>query len=67
MTVETVGQNVQIEVTKDGKAIVTIDLNNRGGLSSSGKSIIVATTEGNKPIPGTNVVIGINCYVPNKK
>jgi hypothetical protein len=67
MTVETIGQNVQIEVTNDGKAVITIDLNERGGLSSSGKSIIVATTEGNKSIPGTNVIIGINCYVPNKK
>lgn len=66
MTVETIGQNVQIEVTKDGKAIITIDLNNRGGLSSSGKSIIVATTEGNKPIPGTTWLLASIATFPTR-
>ncbi len=59
---ETIGQNIQIEV-KDGKAIITIDLEHRGGLSSSGKSVIVATTSGNVTIPGTTVVLGLNAYV----
>jgi hypothetical protein len=59
---ETIGQNIQIEVKGD-KAIITIDLAHRGGLSSSGKSVIVASTGGNVPIPGTNVVLGLNAYV----
>ena len=60
---ETIGQNIQVEVTKDNKAVITIDLNHRGGPSSSGKSIIVATTSGNVTIPGTSVVLGLNAYV----
>ena len=59
---EQLGENVQVEV-KDGKAIITIDLSHRGKLSSSGKSIIVASTGGNQIIPGTQVVLGLNAYV----
>ncbi len=57
-----IGTNIRIEV-KDNKAIITIDLAHRGGLSSSGKSVIVASTGGNVPIPGTNVILGLNAYV----
>lgn len=59
---ETIGQNISIEVKGD-KAILTIDLSHRGGLSSSGKSVIVASTGGNVPIPGTNVILGLNAYI----
>jgi hypothetical protein len=62
MAIEHLGTNITVEV-KDGKAVITIDLEHRGGLSSSGKSIIVATTSGNVTIPGTNVVLGLNAYV----
>lgn len=50
----------------DDKNILTIriDLNKRLGASSTGKSIIVATTSGNKTIDRSGgVVIGINAYV----
>ncbi len=63
MAVETIGQNILVEITKDNKAILTIDLSKRLGESSSGKSIIVATTSGNVTIPGTSVVLGLNCYI----
>ena len=54
--------NIQIEV-KDNKAIITIDLSKDFGPSKSGKTIVVATTRGNVPIPGAeNSRIGINCY-----
>jgi len=54
--------NVQIEV-KDKKAIITIDLNKDFGKSKSGKTIVVATTRGNVPIPGAETFrIGLNCY-----
>ena len=43
--------NVQIEV-KDNKAIITIDLSKDFGESKSGKTIVIATTRGNVPIPG---------------
>jgi len=57
-----IGKNISIEIKGD-KAVITIDLTQRGGLSSSGKSVIVATTSGNVPIPGTNIVLGLNAYV----
>lgn len=62
---EKLGQNITVEV-KDGKAILTIDLKHRGGLSSSGKSVIVASTGGNIAIPGTDVILGLNAYVKAK-
>ena len=62
MAAQNIGENVQIEI-KDGKAIITIDLAHRGGLSSSGKSVIVATTSGNVAIPGSEVVLGLNAYI----
>ena len=54
--------NVHIEV-KDKKAIITIDLSKSYGPSKSGKTIVVATTRGNVPIPGAeNFRLGLNCY-----
>lgn len=54
--------NVQIEV-RDNKAVITIDLSKDFGASKSGKTIVVATTRGNVPIPGAeNIRLGINCY-----
>lgn len=41
---------------------VTIDLNKSFGPSSSGKTIIVASTEGNKQIDGTGIYLGVNAY-----
>ena len=60
--------NIEIEV-KDNKAIITIDLNKDFGASKSGKTIVVATTRGNVPIPGAeDIKLGLNCYkYPEKK
>lgn len=41
---------------------ITIDLSKSFGPSSSGKSIIVASTEGNVSIPGREEKIGLNVY-----
>jgi len=58
-------QNVQIE-TKEDRIIITIDTSKTLGPSRSGKSVIVATTGGNKKIDTPNGVIslGINAYKP---
>jgi len=54
--------NIQIEV-KDNKAIITIDLSKDFGPSKSGKTIVVASTRGNVPIPGAETIhLGLNCY-----
>ena len=61
-------ENIQIEVN-DNKAVITIDLSKEFGPSKSGKTIVVATTRGNVPIPGSDTIkIGINCYkYPERK
>ena len=42
--------------------IVKINLKERHGRSKSGKTEIVASTEGNVTIKGTTIKIGINAY-----
>jgi hypothetical protein len=42
---------------------ITVDLSKDFGKSSSGKSVIIATTEGNVTVPETDdVKIGLNIY-----
>jgi len=60
-------KNVEIKV--DGnKLTIIVDLSQEFGPSSSGKSITVASTEGNVSVPGTEEVkIGLNVYKPRPK
>ena len=55
-----------VNVTVDGDTLtITVDLTQDQGLSSSGKTNIVATTSGNMTVDGTGdnpVVIGLNVY-----
>ena len=57
----TVGENVSYTVEGD-TLVVRIDLKHRGGLSASGKTLRVATTNGNKQVEGTDVILGLNAY-----
>ena len=58
-------KNVDFKRTGD-KLVITIDLTKQHGPSSSGKTLIVATTEGNQDVPGLDGgKCGINVYVPN--
>jgi hypothetical protein len=42
---------------------IKVDLSKRFGKSSSGKSIIIASTEGNQSIPSNDdIKIGLNIY-----
>jgi hypothetical protein len=62
-------KNVEAKVQGD-KLIITIDLTKNFGLSGSGKSIIIASTEGNisVPVPGhEDVKIGVNVYRPGPR
>jgi len=54
-------KNVDMHVKGDALTI-TIDLSEEFGPSKSGKTIIVASTEGNKTIPGRIEKIGLNIY-----
>ena len=52
-------KNAELKVTGD-KLTITVDLSKDFGPSNSGKTIIVATSSGNKPIEDTGAVIGLN-------
>lgn len=66
-------KNVEVKIEKN-KLIMTVDLTKEFGPSSSGKTIIVASSEGNQSIdykgkePG-DFKIGVNVYrkPPNEK
>lgn len=60
-------KNVTMRVEGSTLTIV-VDLNQEFGLSSSGKSITVASTEGNIAIPGREEIkIGLNMYKAKPK
>ena len=54
-------KNVEITVNNNTLTI-TVDLTKEFGPSSSGKTIIIASTEGNFPLPGRTEVVGLNVY-----
>ena len=50
------------------KLVLEIDLSKSFGSSSSGKSLIVASTQGNVSVPGReDVKLGLNVYRPQSK
>jgi len=54
-------KNVEFSVKGDILTI-TVDLTKEFGPSSSGKTIIIASTEGIVPLPGRAEVVGLNVY-----
>ena len=58
-----VSEMKNVELTVEGNILtIKVDLTKEFGSSSSGKSQIVATTEGNYSIPGREEKIGLNVY-----
>ena len=53
-----------VEMTQEGDILtIKVDLSKEFGPSSSGKTIIIASTEGNQSIPDKeNIKIGLNIY-----
>lgn len=52
-----------IEMNVEGEMLtIRIDLSQDFGPSSSGKTIIVATSEGNVTLPGREEKLGLNVY-----
>jgi hypothetical protein len=52
-----------VELTVDGLILtIRVDLSKDFGPSSSGKTTIIASTEGNVSIPGREEKIGLNIY-----
>ena len=59
-------ENIEFDVTGN-ELIIRVDLSHRGAVSSTGKTIRVASTEGNVPVEGAEgVIAGINLYVGNR-
>ncbi len=56
-----------VKMTLNGDILtIEVDLKQDFGKSSSGKSIVIATTEGNKPVGKDDIKIGLNIYKPAK-
>lgn len=59
-------KNVEMQV--DGNILtIHVDLTKEYGPSSSGKTTIIASTEGNVDVPGSDIKIGLNCYKPRPR
>ena len=57
--------NIVTKIEKN-KLIITVDLKETHGLSKSKKTIIIASTNGNVPIDGSDgAIMGINIYRKN--
>lgn len=54
-------KNVEMSVEGD-MLTIKVDLSKEFGPSSSGKNIIIATTEGNVAIEGREEKVGLNVY-----
>jgi len=57
-------KNINMIVDKDNILTIKVDLNKNFGESKSGKSEIIASTEGNVALDGelSNIKIGLNVY-----
>jgi len=53
-----------VEMSIDGNILtIKVDMSKDFGPSSSGKTIIIASTEGNQSVPGKEVIkVGLNIY-----
>jgi len=58
-------KNVDISI-EGNMLIIKVDLSKEYGESSSGKSTIIATTEGNYALPGREEKVGLNVYRKKK-
>jgi hypothetical protein len=58
-----------VKMTREGdELVIRVDMSTRLGDSKSGKTVMIATTEGNVKVPGAgDVKIGLNIYEPKPK
>ena len=55
-------KNITTKV-ENGKLVITVDLKKEFGPSKSGKTTIIASTEGNPAVEGTTgIFFGVNVY-----
>ncbi len=59
---------MRIDEARPSILVIEVDLTKEHGESSSGKSTIIASTQGNVPAPGeTGVMVGLNVYRPTAR
>ena len=57
-----------VEMAVDGNILtLKVDLSREFGPSASGKTTIIATTEGNISVPDRDEKVGLNVYRKNRK
>lgn len=57
-------KNIEVKI-EGNKMTLVVDLEQEFGLSSSGKSVTIASSEGNISVPGReDVKVGLNVYRP---
>ncbi len=55
--------NLKPSISDDKKTLtVEIDLTKKGSLSKSGKSVVIASTQGNIPVGTEGLRLGVNLY-----
>ena len=59
MAKKSIGKNIDFEIN-GSKLVMTVDLSKDFGPSASGKTIIIATSQGNKDVG--DVKVGLNVY-----
>jgi hypothetical protein len=61
-----VGTNIELEVEGD-TLVIRVNLKETHGVTTSGKSIKIASSEGNVSVPGReDIKVGLNVYTPKK-
>ncbi len=56
-------QNIEMKIDEKKKTLtITVDLTKRLGKSKSGKTTIIASSEGNQKVGFGDVVMGLNIY-----
>ncbi len=62
-----VGTNIDLEIEGD-TLLIRVNLKETHGVTTSGKSIKIASSEGNVPLPGhEEIKLGLNIYTPAPK
>lgn len=58
-------KNVEMKMVSKDTLEIKVDLSKSFGVSTSGKSNVIATTEGNQAVVGAeNIKVGLNIYTP---
>ena len=55
-------KNVEMKV-ENNILRITVDLSKKFGKSSSGKNVIIASTDGNVDVSGRDEKVGLNVYI----